>query len=180
MCVWGWACGCQACVHTCASLVRAHMSIGCCVKGRGSEISGGRTPGWGSGSRREVSAVCDSLAHPVPQGPCRGGGRGALCGSWGLRTWAGASPISQVGRLGLGGPCSLSRCHPAHLPLPPTPAWTVQSHKALFMPGEWPGGREPQRAAGGGEEEVAHEAREHLEAFEGGPAAAALRAGVGH
>lgn len=33
------------------------------------------------------------------------------------------------------------------------------------------GGREPQRVAGGGEEEVAHPAREHLEAFEGGPAA---------
>lgn len=32
------------------------------------------------------------------------------------------------------------------------------------------GGREPQRAAGGGEKEVAHAAREHLEAFEGGPA----------
>lgn len=32
------------------------------------------------------------------------------------------------------------------------------------------GGPEPQRAAGGGEEEVAHAAREHLEAFEGGPA----------
>lgn len=33
------------------------------------------------------------------------------------------------------------------------------------------GGREPQRAAGGGEEEVAHTAREHLEPFERGPAA---------
>ena len=44
------------------------------------------------------------------------------------------------------------------------------------------GGREPQRAAGGGEEEVAHAAREHLEAFEGGPAATrpALCSGVGH
>lgn len=39
------------------------------------------------------------------------------------------------------------------------------------------GGREPRRAAGGGEEEVAHTAREHLEAFEGGPAA--TRPGVG-
>lgn len=57
VCVWGWACGCQACVYTCASLVQAHVLVGCCVKGRGSEISGGWTPGWGSGSRRGFCCV---------------------------------------------------------------------------------------------------------------------------
>lgn len=91
----------------------------------------------------------------------------------------GPQPRSQVGagirRTLL--PVLASSCPPRSAP---APAWPVQPHKALFMPGEWPGGREPQRAAGGGEEEVAHEAREHLEAFEGGPAATALSSGVGH
>lgn len=52
-----------------------------------------------------------------------------------------------VAGLGLGGPCSLSSwCHPTHLPLPtPThhpPAGPIQPHKALFMPGGWPGAPE--------------------------------------
>lgn len=45
-------------------------------------------------------------------------------------------------------------------PLPHTPAGSMQPHKASLCQA---GGREPQRAAGGGEEEVAHAAREHLE-----------------
>lgn len=57
---------------------------------------------------------------------------------------SGAQGVSRVsgGGLGLGGPCSLSLYHPAHLPLPPAPAWPVQPHKALFMAGGWPGAPE--------------------------------------
>lgn len=69
-------------------------------------------------------------------------GWGGLCGSLGLRVWAGASPSISGGGLGLGGPCSLSLRHLAYLPLPPAPAWPVQPHKALFMAGGWPGAPE--------------------------------------
>lgn len=113
-------------------LVRADMSTGCCVKGRGSGISGGGTPGWGSG-RREVSAAFTPFAHPAPQDPCQCGGRGGLCGSLGRWAWAGASPWVSDGGLSFGGP---RISHP--LPLPPAPAWPVQPHKALFMPGGRP------------------------------------------
>jgi hypothetical protein len=34
--------------------------------------------------------------------------------------------------------------------LPPTPAWPVQPHKALFMPGGWPGAPEGGRGRRGG------------------------------
>lgn len=97
-----------------------------------------------------------------------GWGGGGLCGSWGLRTWAGASATLPGGGWVQENPAP---CPGLILPtsLCPCTRLACQPHKALFMPGEWPGGREPQRAAGGGEEEVAHEAREHLEAFEGGP-----------
>lgn len=47
----GWACECQAHVHTCVSLLGADMSGGWCVKGRGPEIFGAGAPGWGSGRR---------------------------------------------------------------------------------------------------------------------------------
>lgn len=60
------------------------------------------------------------------------------------------------------------------LPRPPGPS----SHIKLSLCQA--GGREPRRVAGGGEKEVAHTAREHLEAFEGGPFNTALRSGVGH
>ena len=63
--------------------------------------------------------------------------------------------------------------HPQPTTHPPGPGPSSHIKPSLCQAG----GREPRRAAGGGEEEVAHTAREHLEAFEGGPAA--TRPGVG-
>ena len=95
-----------------------------------------------------------------------GGGRGRLCGSQGLRAWARASTRTTGQGLGLGGPCSQS-CPPPSAPPPLHPPGPSSHIKPSLCQA---GGQEPQRAAGGGEEEVAHAAREHLEAFEGGPA----------
>lgn len=61
--------------------------------------------------------------------------------------------------------------------LPPTPAWPVQPHKALFMPGGWPGAPEGGRGRRGGS--CTHgqgTSGTHL----GRPATATLCSGVGH
>ena len=127
----------------------AHVSEGCSVlqtEGRSSGVCRGGTRGWGSGRRGRVSAACTPLAHPTPLGPCPRVGRGVCVGLEDSGPRPGSWAAGGVGELGLRGPCSRSWCHPTHLPLPaPThhpPPWTDQPHKALFMPGGWPGAPE--------------------------------------
>lgn len=61
------------CTCVCAWCGR-HVSVGCC-QWEGPGISGGGTPGWGSGRRGEVSAACTPFAYPAPQDTCSYGGK---------------------------------------------------------------------------------------------------------
>lgn len=122
---------------TCTCVCPVWLTCGCsCCQWEGPGISGGGTPGWGSGRREEVSAACTPFAHPAPQDTCSYGGKG-----W--SKWVSGS-LAQDLRWGPGSRRTLLPVlrHPAHRPLPPAPAWPVQPHKALFMAGGWPGAPE--------------------------------------
>lgn len=107
-----------------------------------------------------------------------GWGGGGLCGSWGLRTWAGASATLPGGGWVQENPAP---CPGLILPtsLCPCTRLACQPHKALFMPGEWPGGREPQRAAGGGGRKL-HMRPGNIWKHSREAPATALSSGVGH
>lgn len=97
------------------------MSVGSVSQGKGSGILGGGTSD-GAPGRRTSFCCLYLLAHPSnTTGPVW-----ASDLRWGL---------------GLGGPCFPTLAS-ISTPLPHTPAWPMQPHKALFMPGGWPGAPE--------------------------------------
>lgn len=117
-------------------------------QGKSSGSLGGDTPdGHQEG---EVSAACVTVVPPNTVGP--------LQDAWSV--WGSISlALDLRWGLALGGPCFPTLASsPPFCPQHP-PGLCSHIKPSLCQAG----GREPQRAAGGGEEEVAHTAREHLE-----------------